>query len=182
MGTITDSEVQAIAEAWLSTFSSAISSCDPHAVASTFLPSGWLRDVLTFEWDSRSLDGSELITAYLAGNSRLANAQVSAINLADGPDFQPAATTDPNRDPGVEFGFTFETHIVHGRGFARLRRDAHAQWKALTVFMMVSDLKGYEERNGQVNFESSGKTWTQIFNERKAQVEADSYVLIGTWL
>ena len=173
------SEQHVTAQTWLATFSNALSSNDPRAVASMFLPFGWLRDVLTFVWDNRSLNGPDQITSYLSEDDRLTRTQVTAITLDDDLNFQPATTTDPNGDPGIEFGFIFETPIAHGRGFARLRQDAQAQWKALTVFMMVSDLKGHEERKEQVDFETDGKTWSKVFHERKAQVEMDPYVLIG---
>jgi hypothetical protein len=173
------SEQYLAAQTWLGTFSTAVSSNDAKAVASTFLPFGWLRDVLTFVWDTRSLGGPDQITSYLAQDGRLAKAQVSSIELDDDPNFQPAATVDPNGDHGVEFGFVYETPIARGKGFARLRQDAQAHWKALTVFTMIADLKGHEERKEQVDFESNGKTWTNVFQERKAKVEAYPYVLIG---
>ena len=173
------SEQYVAAQTWLSTFSAAVSSNDAKAVASTFLAFGWFRDVLTFVWDNRSLSGPEQITAYLAEDDRLAKARLSSIKLDEDPYFQPASTVDPDGTPGIDLGFVFETPIAHGKGFTRLRRDALAQWKALTVFTMIVDLKGHEERAGLPDYESDDKTWTKVFQERRTQVEANPYVLIG---
>lgn len=179
MGATTDQ--QTVAQSWLSAFSAAVSSGDAKAVAATFLPYGWLRDVLTFIWDNRSLSGPEAIAAYLAEDNRLSTAEVTDIKLDQDPHFQPFPTVDPTGAHGVEFGFVFQTPRGIGKGFVRLRQDGELNWKALTVSTMIVDWKGHEEREGQLDYEAQGKTWTELFNETKAKVEADPYVLVGAY-
>ncbi|KAI1793660.1 dimethylaniline monooxygenase (N-oxide-forming) [Ganoderma leucocontextum] len=48
-----------VSSQWLSQCSSALQTADVKAFVDLFLPSGWLRDILVFTWDIRSLDGRE---------------------------------------------------------------------------------------------------------------------------
>lgn len=57
---------QTVASTWLSNCKSALQKADVNAFANLFLPDGWLRDLLVFTWDIRSLAGREKISSYLA--------------------------------------------------------------------------------------------------------------------
>ena len=56
-----------IASKWLSEYSRAVYEHDVASFVSLFLPNGWFRDVLVFDWDCRSLEGPEKIKSYLSG-------------------------------------------------------------------------------------------------------------------
>ncbi|GJE99177.1 hypothetical protein PsYK624_154250 [Phanerochaete sordida] len=57
-------DAHAIAAAWLSTFAQATAADGAHGGAAMFLSDGWLRDVLTFAWNTRSLRRRATIAAY----------------------------------------------------------------------------------------------------------------------
>ncbi|GJE96957.1 NAD(P)/FAD-dependent oxidoreductase [Phanerochaete sordida] len=173
-------DTDAVAEAWLSTFARAVEGADAQGVAGTFLAGGWLRDVLTFSWDTRSLRGRDAIARYLAADDRLSNTRLTNIVLETDPLFAPQLSLSPSGEQvGVEAGFTYETRHCVGRGYAHLRRDADGAWRAVTVGMLVLDLKAHPEpQNVAADWEASGKTWAELERERKAKVETNPQVLI----
>lgn len=172
------SEPRIVAEAWLSSFASALISRDARAVANVFLSDGWLRDILTFTWDNRSLEGRDKIIDYLADT--LPDKHVSEIQLSEEEHFRPVFLPMGSQQ-GLEFGYTFETSIAHGKGLVRLLQDDQQEWKALVVSTVISDLKGYEEVSGRLSFEDSLQevSWGVAEEKRRAQIESNPYVLIG---
>ncbi|EKM52203.1 uncharacterized protein PHACADRAFT_176228 [Phanerochaete carnosa HHB-10118-sp] len=171
---------QATAAIWLADFARAFEHRDAQGIAATFLPGGWLRDVLTFSWDTRSLRGREEITRYLSEDSRLSEAHVTNIALETDPFFTPRPSLTPSGEQvGVETGFTYETRHSIGRGYAHLRKAQGGAWHAITVGMLVLDLKTHPEpQNVAKDWESAGKPWGELEAERKAKIEASPHVLV----
>ncbi|KAM5540398.1 hypothetical protein V8D89_005856 [Ganoderma adspersum] len=171
-----------VASDWLAACSAGLSRAEPAAVAQLFLPDGWLRDLLVFTWDVRSLAGREKIAAYLANT--LSPAQIAEVQLNESPNLAPQTIMIPQLGvQGVEVAFTFECRHGHGRAHARLLRDASGKYKALSLLFELSNLRGHEElttlamrddvtsliprRNMQTEFED----WVE-------EVETKPYVLI----
>ncbi|THG93708.1 hypothetical protein EW026_g7600 [Hermanssonia centrifuga] len=168
-----------IAAEWLTDLASALQSANAEAFAATFLPDGWFRDVLTFTWDNHTLEGRDKIVSYVSKN--ISPAEISQVKLSDDSYFRPTyVPSSPGPDQGVETGFTFETSIAHGKGYARLVRNEHGEWKALLTSMMLVDIKGHEELPGRENFEdiAANRSWGEMEAERKGLIESDPYVII----
>jgi hypothetical protein len=173
------SEEHAIASAWLSTLTQAIQSADPHAFAATLLPHGWFRDVLTFTWDVRSLHGHAAIAQYLAESGRLSAVGVTDITLTKEKYYLPKFSGPGKDKTAIEAGFDFTTRCALGRGYVHLRKDGE-EWKAVTLATIVIDLKGHEEPvNVAEGWESDGRPWGEIEEDRKEQWGKAPYVLIG---
>lgn len=172
---------QAAAAIWLANFARAIEHRDAQGIAATFLPGGLLRDVLTFSWDTRSLRGREEITRYLSEDNRLSEAHVTDIALETDPFFTPRPSLTPSGEQvGIEAGFTYETRHSIGRGYAHLQKAEGGAWQAITVGMLVLDLKAHPEpQNVATDWESAGKPWDELEAERKAKIEASPHVLVG---
>ncbi|KAJ3554920.1 hypothetical protein NM688_g2858 [Phlebia brevispora] len=166
-----------VAVGWLSSFASALSSGDAEAVATLFLPDGWLRDILTFTWDNRSLEGRKKIIAYLSDT--LPAKPISEVKLLEEQHFQPVFVPVGSRQV-IEFGYAFETPIAYGQGFVRLLQDEQEEWKSLIVSTVIMDLKGHEEMPGRYNFEDSLQDicWGLSESTRKAQIESNPHVII----
>ncbi|KAJ3550899.1 hypothetical protein NM688_g4973 [Phlebia brevispora] len=166
-----------IATEWFAAYSDALQSGKPEAVAASFLPQGWLRDALTFTWDTRSLEGREKITNYLS--ETLATAKIHGLKMDDDLYFRPAYFQfGPFQ--GISFGYSFETPIALGRGFVQLFPEGGGeQWKAQVVSIMLTDLKGHEEQ-GRTNYEDvvNGRTWGEYRAEYEAKVQSDPYVIV----
>lgn len=174
----TINEPDSIVATWLSAFVHGVQSGDPQAIANTFLPNGWLKDVLTFTWDTRAFRGRDAVARYLADSDRLSQAAVTNIVLETDPHFTPRFSSDVKDE--VEAGFRYETRCALGRGYVHLRQDEDGAWRAQTLGMIILDIKGHEEvENIAGDWEADGRTWGAQEAERKAKIEADPYVLIG---
>ncbi|KAI0755521.1 dimethylaniline monooxygenase (N-oxide-forming) [Fomes fomentarius] len=134
-----------IASTWLSDFSSAFEQADAHAIPALFLTEGWLRDLLVFTWNFRSLHGRDKVVAYLSEFFRVRTARITDVRFDTAPELTPRMCTAPSGQECVEFAFAFE--LPHGpcRGYTRLLPDASGTYRALTVMVTLSELRGCEE-------------------------------------
>ena len=171
-------DAKAIANDWISQFSSAACATDVKAIVSLFLSHGWLRDILVFTWTHRSQCGHDAIFAYL--ENRLSQANIRNIKLDEDhgiiPNYNPEQKI-------IEAALTFETPIAYGRGLVRLLKDKDGKWKAFTAFLTLDDIKGHEEKgpcSGYYN--GHERTWNEVFEEEKARIEKDPHVIIGEYL
>ncbi|GJE91639.1 NAD(P)/FAD-dependent oxidoreductase [Phanerochaete sordida] len=167
---------QGVATTWLREFGAALGASDPDAVARTFMSDGWLRDSLTFTWDNRALHGRAKIASFLTDT--LPFNPVSNVALDNDPFFTPTHRAAPHAT--VEFGFRYETPVAWGRGYARLVQGAAGRWDALTVGMIVSDLKGHEEPVDGADWEAEAqkRTWGQLQEDVEAQIASNPTVLV----
>ncbi|KAJ7227357.1 FAD/NAD(P)-binding domain-containing protein [Mycena pura] len=178
---LTSDEALAIATQWLSSIGAAT---DAEAFARHVLPAGWLRDLLCFSWDFRTVAGSAKIAAFLAGSDQESGGQ-SRFARAGLHDFKldttstigaPALFTLPNNSAvhGVAGAFTFTVASppAVGRGFFRLVRDTDGAWRAHTLFTNLEDLRGHDEPAVRP------EGWADARAERIAEIERDPTVLI----
>ena len=172
-----------VASEWLAACSSALNRAEVDAVLQLFLPDGWLRDLLVFTWDVRSLAGREKIAAYLANT--LAPAKITEVKLNDTPGLAPGAIVIPQlgNAQGVEVAFTFECRNGHGRAHARLLKDANGKYRALSLLTELSDLRGHEEFNTLVFRDDvtgiPGRNMQQEWDTWVERVESNPYALIS---
>ncbi len=173
-----------IASSWLSAFASALSSGDLNSLEGLFLPDGWLRSLLVFTWDIRSLEGREKIRAFLS--STLSNAQLSSFKFTDKSELAPhAAFIGQLQATDVEFGFVFDCLRGHGQGHVRLLQNASGDYQAFTVLMMLSDLHGHEESKTLILRDDltgvAGREMQREFTEWVYANESKPYVLVGAF-
>ncbi|KZT03170.1 dimethylaniline monooxygenase [Laetiporus sulphureus 93-53] len=176
-------DMQDIVERWLRQFAIAASSGDVGATVRTFVPNGWLRDALVFTWDTRSLEGHAKITAYLADT--LPNARLSGFKLDERVWFRPERVLD---GAGISAGFVFETPRACGRGYVHLMEETDERaeesqddlsWKALSVFMMLIEIKGHEESGSEAGvYGGHTLSWEEVYGARRTKIEADPHVII----
>ena len=140
-------DARAIALAWLKEFVEVTGAGNAHTFATKLMkPDGWFRDVLIFTWDSRTLHGHGKIVEYLEKN--LTSTKITNVILDETPALCPSPFTLPFGQ-GIEFSFRFETPIAFARGLARLLPTGPSEMKALSVFVMMEDLKGHEESKAE---------------------------------
>jgi putative flavoprotein involved in K+ transport len=129
---MTDPTPRERARHWLGQFDAALSSGRPQAAASLFLDDGIWRDLTSFTWAIRTLDGRGAIAAML--EETLAGTRPGGWRL-DGE------ATETNGT--IEAWLSFETATGRGRGVLRLRDG-----RAWTLMTMLAELKGHEEPAG----------------------------------
>ncbi|KAF9806318.1 hypothetical protein IEO21_08724 [Rhodonia placenta] len=165
-----------IAAAWLHGFALAAFRGDVAATVDTILPDGFLRDWLVFTWDIRSLEGHASISAYLVPT--LVSTHLYNFKLDD----RAGAAPETVLDVGVGAGFTFEMPHRRGRGYVRLfpsTSNITKEWKAMSLFLMVEDIKGHEELGPELGvYGGHTLSWAEVLAERRASIEKDPYVVI----
>ncbi|GLB34118.1 putative L-lysine 6-monooxygenase (NADPH-requiring) [Lyophyllum shimeji] len=163
------------ASEWLDDFAASLQSANLEGVVSSFLPGGWLRDVLIFTWNNRSLDGQDKIRAYL--QNTLAAVEIANVKLNDAPGLSPQQSSI--HPEWIASGFTFTTAVAIGQGYFHLGKDASGAWKAQIVFMNMTDLKDHEELGPEPGL-YGGHTlaWGDVLEERKKKIEENPHVII----
>ena len=172
-----------IATAWLDTFGKALADKDIKAFVDHFTPDGWLKDALVFGWDYRSLAGPDKIATYLTEGNALQSSSITNVELDTREGLAPAPFQIPSITPGIELAFTFQAPAVFCRGFARLIPMAPpngGEWKALTVYLMVDQVKGHEEAVNETGvYEGHTKPWSEVKAERQAATEENPEAIIS---
>ena len=112
----------------------ALSSGDIERALALFQLDCYWRDLVTFTWNIKTLEGKDQVRAML--KARLADTRPSKWRIADGE----AATETGGI---VESWIQFETNVARGYGHLRLKEGRI--WTLLTT---MSELKGHEEKSG----------------------------------
>ncbi|CDX27299.1 conserved hypothetical protein [Mesorhizobium sp. ORS 3359] len=120
------------AATWLGSFGRALEAGDIEAATNLFAEDCYWRDLLTFTWNIKTMEGQAAIREML--KATLSLAQPSHCHL----------TGEASVDDGVvEAWFSFETAVARGEGILRLKDG-----RCRTLFTAMSELKGFEERKG----------------------------------
>lgn len=161
------------ASAWLQAFGDALARGDAAAASAMFEPEGFWRDLVSFTWNIKTLEGRDQIRAML--EATLAQVRPSEFKL-DG---------EATHADGVTDGwFRFETAVSRGRGHLRLKGDQC--WTLLTTMV---ELKGFEEKTGEHRIKGAEhgvqpgrKSWLEKREEEAATLgyaEQPYVVIIG---
>lgn len=137
---------------WLRSLSVAMDARAPDTAAALFLEQCYWRDLLSFTWNIKTMEGRTAVHAML--DATLEQTKPRAWRL------EGEAT---NANGVVEAHFTFETQVAHGKGIVRLREG-----RCHTLFTMMTDLKGHEEKKGRTRAlgvrhkaDPSRETWSE---------------------
>src|SRR5712675_3180739 len=118
----------------LNALDKALSAGEVGLVVDLFQSDCYWRDLVTFTWNIKTMEGKEQVRDML--RARLADAKPSNWKIADGEN---ASETDGI----VESWIQFETAVA--RGFGHIRLKDGRIWTLLTT---MSELKGHEEAAG----------------------------------
>ena len=119
---------------WLNQFGSALEQGDVNTAVDLFADDCYWRDLVTFTWNIKTMEGKEQIADML--NARLGDVKPSNWEL-DGE-----ANHDEENDI-VDGWINFETDVSRGRGQIRLLGG-----KGWTLLTTMVELKGHEEPKG----------------------------------
>lgn len=123
-------------DAWLADFETALATRDIERAVGLFAVDSFWRDLVSFTWNLKTLEGRESITAMLT--ERLTGTDPSRFRTREAP----------TEDDGVVTAFIeFETAAGRGIGHLRLRDDDGAD-RAWTLLTALQELKGHEEPKG----------------------------------
>jgi len=171
---MTDTAVQPVAaevDQWLSRFADALSEGDSTAAAELFADDGFWRDLVSFTWNIKTVEGP-------AGVKDMLDHTLGHVK------FRGCRTTEPPVEAAgvAEAWIEFETEVGRGRGHLRLRDG-----KAWTLLTTLSELKGHEEHAGpgrpkgvEHGADPDRETWLEKREREAAELgyETQPYVVI----
>ena len=153
-------------DAWLAGFEAALAARDVTAAAGMFATDSFWRDLVSFTWNLKTVEGREQITDMLTAR-------------ADDTAPSGFTTSEPATDEdGVAAAFIeFETRTGRGIGHLRLRTDDETGVdQAWTLLTTLQELKGHEEPRGTKRVRGAvhgSDPDTRSWAERKADEEAN---------
>ncbi len=154
-----DAPSQAV-QSWLARFGDALQRRALDEVLALFEPDCYWRDLVSFTWNIKTLEGPAQIREMLAAT--LERVQPGRWQLEG----------TPTVDAGVtDAWFTFDTAVARGRGHLRLRDG-----KCWTLLTTMTELQGFEEKTGTQRVkgaEHGVQAGRQSWLERKTQEEAE---------
>ena len=129
-----DTTVADQTQAFLDSFGAALKAGDIDAVTEMFLDDCYWRDLVTFTWNIRTLEGKAQVADML--KHQLATTKPTGWKIAEGE--------IPSEDGGVTTAWIeFETDVARGYGLVRLKEG-----KIWTLLTSMVELKGHEEPRG----------------------------------
>jgi putative flavoprotein involved in K+ transport len=145
---------------WLAQFSGALDRYDWTGAVGLFCDDCYWRDLVSFTWNIKTLEGQAEIKAALA----------STVPAAKPGSWQ--VVNDAIEQQGITEGwFIFETTVARGKGHVRLKSG-----KCWTLLTALTELRGFEEKRGpsrsfvvQQGVNKNRQTWL----ERKTHEEAN---------
>ncbi len=145
---------------WLSKCDAALQRADLATLVKMFAEESYWRDLVSFTWNIKTLEGQESIQAML--QTTLPEIKPHSFRIKG----------NATSENGVTAGwFTFETTTSRGQGHIRLREG-----KCWTLLTTMTELKGFEEKRGatrvlgtQHGVFKNRESWL----ERKAREEAE---------
>ena len=147
---------------WLEQFNAALTQGDYDAAAALFDDDSYWRDLVSFTWNIKTVEGKDNIR------------QALAVVMPAAKPAEWCSHGDVTANDGiVESWLTFTTKVARGFGHIRLKNG-----KCWTLLTTMKELKGFEEKNGAHDTRESGvehgvfanrKNW----RERRQQEEAE---------
>ncbi|KAL7953456.1 FAD/NAD(P)-binding domain-containing protein [Trichoderma compactum] len=180
-GNVSPSHARNISERWVKDFEHALQRNDRDGLENVFVKEAWIRDLLSFTWDFRTLRGRDNVLNYLQNNY---NAGISSIRLRDYGIFQPTFKNPCPDMQWIETMFDFESRHGRGKGMIRLVLDDDNgdQWRCYLIHFALQELKGHEEKTGFTRPEgyvdTTGGNWQQRRERQKEFLDEDPAVLI----
>ncbi len=165
------STINETVSAWLKKFETALIARDLEAATALFDEECYWRDLVTFTWNIKTMDGKAQISAML--KATLKNVQPTNWKL------EGDASGD---DAFCEAWITFETAVARGRGQIRLKNG-----KAWTLLTTMVELKGHEEKKGNSRIKGvehgvlkNRENWAEMRarEEKELGIKTQPYVLI----
>ena len=137
---------------WLSQFGAALHRKDWRAAASMFCEDCYWRDLVSFTWNIKTLEGRDEIEAML----------VAAASEVRPSGWQVEGEATLENDVTAAW-FIFETAVARGKGYLRLKGG-----KCWTLLTTMIELKGFEEQCGPTR---PAGTQHGVFKNRKSWLE-----------
>jgi len=171
-----------IAQQYLTKLESILKSNDVAALSSVLHTDSWWRDMLTFSWDIRTINGIDKISSYFTAN--LAQTAPYNLKLRETGKFAPSISTPIEGLEWLESMFDFETKVGRGTGMIRLVQGSDGIWKGYMIYTALQELKDSEEKKGDKRphgsneFDVEKGNWAERREKQKEFLDTEPDVFI----
>lgn len=169
--TLSDERERTRVQDWLTQLETALQAGDARAAASLFGEESYWRDLVSFTWNIRTVEGRTEVAEMLAATLPYTRPHNFTLN----------GTPERNGEQ-TEAWFSFETATGRGKGHLRLRGGL-----GYTILTTLQELKGYEEKQGFTRemgivhgARRDRRTWTELRQQDQQELghTRQPYVLI----
>ncbi|KAH8092245.1 hypothetical protein BXZ70DRAFT_465945 [Cristinia sonorae] len=176
-----DTDVAAVAKAWLSSFAHAVQAKDTALILQAIHPDGWWRDLFALTWDLRTFQGQAKIKQFV--EDRIVG-QDEEVGLKINEGILEAALMKMYDDlQFIRVQFALETRVAGGRGVAFIVPTPNDGWKAFILATHLDSIKDHPERIGPLrSFAPNHGKWEdarrreQAFEDPQKQPEV---IIVG---
>ena len=137
---------QYIAQQWLANLEKALTAKDLCRLGNIMHDDCWWRDMLTFDWDLRTIQGLDKLKTYF--EKHLARTGIGNFCLRNTGKYIPSIQKPTDEWEWIQSMFDFETKIGRGTGMLRLSRGLNGIWKGHMIYTALKELNGFEEKIG----------------------------------
>ncbi|KAL5333980.1 hypothetical protein BJX70DRAFT_379440 [Aspergillus crustosus] len=166
-------EADAVAQSVVDRLNQTLSKQDYQAAAGLFFTDGYFRDHLSLSWDLHTAKGRDGIATFFTTHSPgTLHVEIDRSTAFRSPTATPLDSLGNSH--GVLFFITIDLEVGKGRGVVRLAQE-NGQWKILTFFSSLVELKGHEEPvygRRSKGVEHGGKPDRKNWRDRR-EAEAD---------
>ncbi|KAL4864860.1 hypothetical protein BDV12DRAFT_200675 [Aspergillus spectabilis] len=171
---------------WINLLDHHLTSPDLIPLSKLFHDDSWWRDMLALTWDFRTIRGLGKSSTFIKENQ--SRVQLATIRLDQASDAEPKFESPVKGLTWVTALFTFETRVGRGSGVVYITQpEEGGRWKAYSVYTVLRELKGCEERlgtrrpDGKIASMPDGLTGENWLESRTREIEfsdGDPVVLI----
>ncbi|KAK4620539.1 putative indole-3-pyruvate monooxygenase [Fulvia fulva] len=137
-----------IAQKWLTSFEQVLANQDAIKLGPLLHEDSWWRDHLALSWDLRTIRGSSQILDFVS--PLLENAGLHNFHLQENGKFAPHKDQPIPELEWIEFMFSFDTSVGHGKGMVRLATSPSNVWKAHMIHTSLQALRDFPELKGDL--------------------------------
>ncbi|KAL3446397.1 hypothetical protein BJX65DRAFT_318847 [Aspergillus insuetus] len=167
---LSSADADAVAQGVVDRLNQAVSKGDFQSVASLFYSTGYWRDHLCLAWNLKTVKSPEDIATFLQ-SSKNGPFQVEIDRSSAFRQPTACALDGLGNSHGIQFFAAITLEFGKGRGIVRLVEE-NGQWKILTLFTSLVELKGHEEPlNGRRSkgVEHGGRPDRKNWKERREE-------------
>ncbi|KAJ0420837.1 flavin-containing monooxygenase [Aspergillus carlsbadensis] len=175
---------RSIVDDWLNQLKSLLTEFKYDAVRTLFREDAWLRDLLTFSWDLRTITGRHQILDFLAEGLET-RTLIKLESRADGY-FAPTLKRISPTLHWIESMFDFQTSVGRGSGVVRLvpAGNGDGRWVAYAVNFTLQELNeapesAYENRPYGEHGTSTAESWYQKRARELTMLDDPEVIIVG---
>ncbi|KUJ10839.1 putative flavin-containing monooxygenase YUCCA3 [Mollisia scopiformis] len=164
-----------VAQQWITKLESVLKNKDAAALSTVMHTDCWLRDMLAFSWDIRTIHGLDNLAVYFGDNWN--HSTLSNLRIRETGKFSPSTSSPIEGLEWLESMFDFDTTVGKGSGMLRLVQGPDGVWKGYMIYTALQELKDFQQQekylrpHGGLEKLPGGAAKGNWFERRQRQME-----------